>query len=65
MKAYKETDILYLIFNIQSYLRMKKYKELESYINDFQSKNKSFSLSELIIEIEKENRYLQNEILKK
>jgi hypothetical protein len=43
---------------------MKKYKELESYINDFQSKNKSFSLSELITEIEKENRYLQNEMLK-
>lgn len=65
MKAYKETDICYLILNVKSYLRMKKYKELESYINDFQSKNKSFSLSELIAEVEEENRYLQNEILKK
>jgi hypothetical protein len=58
-------EIIYLVLNVKSYLRMKKYKELESYINDFQSKNKSFSLSELITEIEKENRYLQNEMLKK
>ena len=65
MKVYKEIEVIYLILNVKSYLRMKKYKELESYINDFQSKNKSFSLSELITEIEKENRYLQNEMLKK
>ena len=65
MKVYKESEVIYLFLNVKSYLRMKKYKELESYINDFQSKNKSFSLSELITEIEKENRYLQNEMLKK